>query len=161
MSEEQDEKDRGFKIDDRRRFTSEGEARGESSSGGADPAGESRTAGEADDPDDDSALDAEFEDAEETFREGVPEDLTFSSFVIGLASQAFAFLGAVPDPQSGVVRKDLPQAKALIDILSMLKEKTTGNLDEHEARMMEEMLYELRIHYVKELRGVASQGGKS
>ena len=161
MSEEQDEKERGFKIDDRRRFTSEGEARGESSPAGADRAGESRTADEGGNPDDDSALDAEFEDEEETFREGAPEDLTFSSFVIGLASQAFAFLGAVPDPQSGVVGKDLPQAKALIDILSMLKEKTTGNLGEHEARMMEEMLYELRIHYVKELRGVASQGGKS
>lgn len=162
MSEEQDEKERGFKIDDRRRFTSEGEARAESGSAGADRAGESRTADKGAESDDDSTVDAEFEeDEEEAFREGTPEDLTFSSFVIGLASQAFAFLGAVPDPQSGVVRKDLPQAKALIDILSMLKEKTTGNLDEHEARMMEEMLYELRIHYVKELRGVASQGGKS
>ena len=152
MSEEQDEKERGFKIDDRRRFTSEGETRAENV-GSESPA---EGAGVNADPD----LDAEFED-EAVLREGAPEDLTFSSFVIGLASQAFAFLGAVPDPQSGVVRKDLPQAKALIDILSMLKDKTTGNLDEHEARMMEEMLYELRIHYVKELRGVASQGGKS
>ena len=155
MSEEQDEKERGFKIDDRRRFTSEGEARAQSD---AEPkrGSESQARGEGSGPD----LDAEFED-EEVFREGAPDDLTFSSFVIGLASQAFAFLGAVPDPQSGVVRKDLPQAKALIDILSMLKEKTSNNLDEHEARLMEEMLYELRIHYVKELRGVASQGGKS
>jgi hypothetical protein len=152
MSEEQDEKERGFKIDDRRRFTSEGEAR-EESLGGEPSTGD---AGAKGDPD----LDAEFQD-EELLREGAPEDLTFSSFVIGLASQAFAFLGAVPDPQSGVVRKDLPQAKALIDILSMLKDKTAGNLDEHEARMMEEMLYELRIHYVKELRAVASHGGKS
>jgi hypothetical protein len=161
MSEEQDEKERGFKIDDRAVSPRKGKRVGSRAlpelTVPANPGPRTRRAIRP------TILpfDAEFEDEEETFREGAPEDLTFSSFVIGLASQAFAFLGAVPDPQSGVVRKDLPQAKALIDILSMLKEKTTGNLDEHEARMMEEMLYELRIHYVKELRGVASQGGKS
>jgi uncharacterized protein DUF1844 len=132
MSEERDDKDKGFKVDDRRRFTSEGEARS-----------------------------SDAPSKEEAYAGGIPEGLTFSSFVIGLASQAFVFLGAVPDPQTGATRKDLPQAKAMIDILSMLGEKTAGNLDEHEARMMEEMLYELRMHYVKESRVAGSEGGKS
>ena len=149
MSEEQDEKDRGFKIDDRRRFTSQGEAR----SGSADET-TSGKAGKPDEPHDAAAREREPASG------GVPEDLSFSSFVIGLASQAFVFLGAVPD-QTGIVRKDLPQAKAMIDILSMLGEKTAGNLDEHETRMMEEMLYELRMQYVRELRGAGSEGGKS
>ena len=140
MSDEHDENPKGFKIEDRRRFTAEGEAR-ESSEDRPQEHGESQRIGED--------------------LQGAPEDLTFSSFVIGLASQAFVFLGAVPDPQSGAVRKDLPQAKALIDILSMLGEKTAGNLDEHEATMMEEMLYELRMHYVRERRGAGSEGGKS
>jgi hypothetical protein len=147
MSEEQDEKDRGFKIDDRRRFTSQGEAR-------SDASGETKS-GKAQKADEPLGGTRERSDAG-----GALEGLSFSSFVIGLASQAFVFLGAVPD-QGGGVRKDLPQAKAMIDILSMLSAKTAGNLDEHEARMMEEMLYELRIQYVRELRGAGSEGGKS
>ena len=66
----------------------------------------------------------------------------------------------MPDPQSGATRRDLPQAKAMIDILSMLAEKTAGNLDEHESHMMDEMLYELRMHYVKELRAGTPEGGR-
>jgi hypothetical protein len=148
VSDEQDDKDRGFKIDDRRRFTSEGESRSEA---GGEPQARADTRVDA----------AEEARADQAIPAGAPEDLTFSSFVIGIASQAFVFLGAMPDPQAGNVRKDLPQAKAMIDILNMLVEKTAGNLDEHEARMMEEMLYELRMHYVRELRGVGSEGGKS
>jgi hypothetical protein len=152
MSEEQDEKERGFKIEDRRRFTSEGEARDEEVAPGQSSHGAETPTGAANDPRAGAAAGA---------AEDLPEDLTFSSFVIGLASQAFVYLGAVPDPQSGAVRKDLLQAKAMIDILSMLSEKTAGNLDEHESRMMEEMLYELRMHYVRERRSAPLQGGKS
>jgi len=138
MSDERDEQERGFKVQDRRRFTPEGEKRGESPPAGA--TGEPRPQ-QAPHPD------------------AKPSELTFSSFVIGIASQAFVSLGAMPDPQSGSAKRDLPQAKAMIDILSMLSEKTAGNLDEHEAKMMEEMLYELRMHYVKELRTPEPEGG--
>jgi hypothetical protein len=140
--EDREEQDRGFKVEDKRRFNTEG-ARPEQA------ASESGGLGEQD------KAEGVFDSADQ------PRELTFSSFVIGLASQAFVFLGAMPDPQSGDVRRDLPQAKALIDILSMLSEKTVGNLDEHEARMMEEMLYELRIHYVKELRSAGTEGGQN
>ena len=139
--EDREDQDRGFKVEDKRRLNTEG-ARAEQ------PAAES----DAGKPD---AVEGVLDSADP------PRELTFSSFVIGLASQAFVFLGAMPDPQSGDVRRDLPQAKALIDILSMLSEKTAGNLDEHEARMMEEMLYELRIHYVKELRSAGTEGGQN
>ena len=144
MSEEQDDEGRGFKVQDRRRFTAEGETRdeGEPKPHTGPVKSEPGAAGVVDDLDVD-----------------LPRELTFSSFVIGIASQAFVFLGAMPDPQSGAVRRDLPQAKAMIDILSMLSEKTAGNLDEHEAHMMDEMLYELRMHYVKELRTETPEGG--
>jgi len=141
--EDREEQGRGFKVEDKRRFTTEGASRPDEAV--SEPK-EAQAQG-----DKESVLDSSDQ----------PRELTFSSFVIGLASQAFVFLGAMPDPQDGNVHRDLPQAKALIDILSMLSEKTAGNLDEHEARMMEEMLYELRIHYVKELRGAGTEGGQN
>ncbi len=99
------------------------------------------------------------ESAAEPGAEAEPEEqdlageLNFSSFVVGLASQAFMFLGLAPDSRSGVVAKDLAQARAMIDILAMLREKTAGNLDEDEDHLMEEMLYELQLQYVREVRG--------
>ena len=149
MSEEEEDKERGFKVEDRRRFNAEGEPRPDETEPTAAKAPE-RPAPTDVPP---QPAGAAAGDPDDGF--GAPEDLTFSSFVIGLASQAFVFLGAVADPHSGVVRKDLPQAKAMIDILSLLGEKTAGNLDEQEARMMEEMLYELRLQYVRETRSTA------
>jgi hypothetical protein len=142
---EREQAERGFKVEDRRRFTAEGQARSDPEAketpahGGAPPS----SGGER-------HSDERPESAE----------LSFTSFVVGIASQAFVFLGVMPDPQGGSVARDLSQAKAMIDILSMLSEKTRGNLDEQEAHMMSEMLYELRMLYVKELRG-GSTGGKS
>ena len=65
-------------------------------------------------------------------------------------------LGLMPDAGSGVSRKDLGEAKAMIDILGMLRERTAGNLTEEEDRMMEEILYDLRMQYV---RGVHGENG--
>jgi Domain of unknown function (DUF1844) len=154
MGEEQDDKERGFKVQDRRRFTADGEMRED-----ADNEASAMRPATAP-PEESREAVAGRSDAAEVAADEGPEDLSFSSFVIGLASQAFVFLGAVADPQTGVVRKDLVQAKAMIDILSMLSEKTAGNLDEHEGHMMEEMLYELRIQYVKELRSGMPEGGR-
>ena len=54
------------------------------------------------------------------------------------------------DPMTGEKTKNLPLAKQTIDLLSMLEEKTQGNLDADEAGMLKNILYDLRIHYVKE-----------
>ncbi len=186
MAEDKDEQqERGFKVEDRRRFTADGKPREEvdaaeetqsepppaGAAGGAAAGGRAGAAPEqASAPRDPGAASpqagagAQGATAGAQGRSGSgapPEELTFSSFVVGIASQAFAFLGAVPDPRTGVVRKDLGQAKAMIDILALLAEKTAGNLDEQEARLMEEMLYELRMQYVRELRGQIPGGGKS
>ncbi len=147
---EEEEKGLGFKVEDKRRFDSTGESRGDDDAG--DVGGQAEQ--EADTATASEGATAAEAGGEEYAREGA--ELTFSSFVIGLASQAFMFLGVAPDSQSGVVHQDLPQAKAMIDILGMLEEKTAGNLDEGEAQMMEEMLYELRLHYVKAVKGGGS-----
>ena len=84
---------------------------------------------------------------------GPPPKITFSSFVLSLATQAMVFVGAMPNPQDGKPYEDLPAAQHMIDILGMLKEKTTGNLDQSEERLLEHTLYDLRMKYVEKVKG--------
>lgn len=74
--------------------------------------------------------------------------VTFTTFVLSIASSALVHLGEVPDPESGETRTDLAVAKHNVDILSMLKEKSAGNLDAEETRLIDGVLYELRLKYV-------------
>jgi len=83
--------------------------------------------------------------------------ITFSSFVIGLATQALMFMGAVPDPRGGEVQKDPSEAATIISVIEMLAAKTAGNLSEDEAKLVEEVLFELRMRYVNETRRDAAK----
>ena len=76
--------------------------------------------------------------------------INFSTFIFSLNSSALVQLGMMDDPISGEKTKNLPLAKQTIDIISMLEEKTRGNLDADEAAMIKNILYDLRILYVKE-----------
>ncbi|BBO71716.1 hypothetical protein DSCA_56460 [Desulfosarcina alkanivorans] len=76
--------------------------------------------------------------------------INFATFIFSLNSSALVQLGMMEDPTSGEQAKNLPLAKQTIDLLSMLEEKTRGNLDADEAAMLKNILYDLRIHYVKE-----------
>ena len=73
---------------------------------------------------------------------------TFSTFALSLASSALVQLGEVPDPSTGRTAEDLALAKHSIDILSMLQEKTAKGLDAEESRLLEGLLYELRLKFV-------------
>ena len=73
---------------------------------------------------------------------------TFSTFVLSLASSALVQLGEVPDPASGEQQEDLVLAKHSIDILSMLRDKTASGLDADEVRLLDGLLYELRMKFV-------------
>ena len=92
--------------------------------------------------------------AEETAQEEpdyqLPE-INFPTFIFSLNSSALLNLGAIEDPGTGHKNKNLPLAKQTIDILGMLEEKTKGNLSEDEAAMLKNILYELRMLYVKEM----------
>jgi hypothetical protein len=70
--------------------------------------------------------------------------------VASLNASALLQLGAIEDPTTGQKNKNLPMAKQTIDILSMLQEKTEGNLSEEEENLLKNILYDLRIMYVKE-----------
>ena len=77
-------------------------------------------------------------------------EINFPTFVASLNASALLNLGAIEDPSSGEKNKNLPMAKQTIDILNMLQEKTSGNLSKEEEDMLKNILYDLRIMYVKE-----------
>jgi len=77
-------------------------------------------------------------------------EINFPTFIISLNASALVNLGAIEDPASGTKVKNLSIAKQTIDILSMLEEKTRGNLTEEEEQILKNILYDLRIIYVKE-----------
>ena len=71
-----------------------------------------------------------------------------SSFVISMGSSALMLMGEQLDPQQPAMPLNLPQAKEIIDLLSMLEEKTKGNLTPDEQVVMKDMLYALRMKFV-------------
>jgi hypothetical protein len=72
--------------------------------------------------------------------------------VIGLSTQALMHLGEMANPLSGKVEPDVPVAKQMIDIVGMLREKTRGNLNASEDRLMEDVLFDLRMKYVEAVK---------
>ena len=81
-------------------------------------------------------------------REAPAFPVTFSSFVISLGSSSLMLMGEQLDPQQQSVPVNLPQAKEIIDLLSVLEEKTKGNLTADEQTVLRDMLYALRMKYV-------------
>ena len=74
--------------------------------------------------------------------------VTFSSFVISLGSSSLMLMGEQLDPRQSALPVNLPQAKEIIDLLSVLEEKTKGNLTAEEQTVLRDMLYALRMKYV-------------
>ena len=82
--------------------------------------------------------------------------LSFTAFVISLASSAAIHFGDLPDPASGQRGEpNLEGAAQMIEILGLLEQKTKGNLTAEERQVLESVLYELRLRFVE-----ASSGGK-
>jgi len=79
--------------------------------------------------------------------ESVPE-ITFSSFIMSLATQALMQLGELPPPPGISVPVDPDGAKQTIDIISMLEEKTRGNVDPNEQRLLKEVLHNIRLSFL-------------
>lgn len=73
----------------------------------------------------------------------------FYNFVTSLSIQALMFLGELENPITNKKEKDLGQASYLIDTLSMLKEKTKGNLTTEEQNLIDSALYELKMKFVE------------
>ena len=134
---------KGFTVQDKRRFSPDtGEAR-------KDAPEESETTARAAEQSARAADSAHDTDKEP--QEPLPE-INFSTFVISLSTQALMHLGEIGNPLSGKVETDVPVAKQTIDILGMLKDKTRGNLNASEDRLMEDILFDLRMKYVEAVK---------
>jgi len=145
------EEEKGFVVKDRRIFTDEDkEAETKDEKTQTDPSTDKKAQSppitektrepEAPEP---SKTDASEEQPE------FPE-INFPTFVVSLNASALLHLGAIEDPTTGQKTKNLSMAKQTIDILSMLEEKTVGNLNNEEKNLLKNILYDLRLMYVKE-----------
>ena len=79
---------------------------------------------------------------------GAMPQVTFSTFILSLASTALVQLGEVPNPETGQIEQNLALGKHTIDVLDMLRAKTKACLDNEEQRLLDGILYELRMKYV-------------
>ncbi len=143
MSEEKDEQ--SFTFKDKRRFDSSGDDREEGAEQADEQPAEEAAESEA------AAAESSVESSAASEPGGERADLAFSTFIVGLASQAFMFLGAIADPADQQIKKDLEQAAAMIALVEVLREKTRGNLTEDEDSMFEDVLYQLHMRYVAEV----------
>ncbi len=130
-----EEEKKGFVVKDRRRFGEDGEKKDEAEvKKEAEPtatATEDVTGREQAEPD------------------YLPE-VNFYNFVVSLSTSALFHFGDFVEEGGQKPEKNLPAVKQIIDTLAMLQIKTQGNLDDDEKRLMEGILYELRMRYVKE-----------
>lgn len=80
--------------------------------------------------------------------------LSLTAFVLSLASTAAIHFGDLPDPVTGRrATPNLEGATQMIDILSLLEQKTRGNLTAEEGEVLGQILYELRMRFVQATRG--------
>lgn len=88
--------------------------------------------------------------------------VTMSDLIKMMATQAMMYMGAYPDPQTGKAMVALDVAKLHVDLLGVLKEKTEGNLDEDEDKLLTGLVHELRLQYVEVSETIAKaiQEGK-
>jgi len=76
-------------------------------------------------------------------------EINFVSFIFSLSTSALVQLGEVEDPFTQKRSKNLPLAKQTIDLIGLLREKTKGNLTSDEEKFIDQILFDLRMRYVK------------
>ncbi len=167
---EREQEDKGFRVVDRRRFTSTGEVRADAPPEPppsetrplmpqAAPPAPAAPAAEAGKPRQDPrqrGRDGGREPNRERERggavgggPGAPSRIDFIAFAASLATNALASLGALPEAQAQGLPRDPELAREYIDILGMLQDKTRGNLSLDEEQALQQMLTELRLQYVE------------
>jgi len=132
MTKEQEEQE-SFRVTDKRTFGEDGENRVPDASEKPEPA-------------DEPAPDASKAGPEESDRKQPPID--FPSYLLSYYTQGLVLLGDIPNPYTNKKEEDPESARHTIDILVMLEEKTKGNLSQDEQKLLENVLYELRMKYM-------------
>jgi Domain of unknown function (DUF1844) len=133
MTKEQE--DTGFKVTDRRMFREDGEIRQETTP-----------------PEPPKEKPEPFKVAENVPPKqeapGIGARIDFPSYVLSYYTQGLVLLGEVPNPYSNKKEEDLESARHTVDILTILQEKTRGNLSKEEDQLLDSVLYELRMKFM-------------
>jgi hypothetical protein len=140
MAEPDDGKPGNFTVADRRTFDANGERKDE---GASAPAGSSKGA-------------PKLSDASPP-RPEPPHDLPpadFATLVLSLGSSVLMYMGE--GPEGNKAQHNLPMAKHAIDMLTVLEEKTKGNLSAEEEHILESLLFDLRLRYVEALKAATT-----
>ncbi|WP_084511479.1 DUF1844 domain-containing protein [Desulfatibacillum aliphaticivorans] len=144
--------DKGFEVHDRRAFASQEPEKEEAVQKDADAApgqaeGEQAASEECQAKPEECQAKKEYNTAGTGASQALPQ-VNFPTFIISLSSSVLVYLGEMEDPATGETVVNLPVAKQTIDILGMLEEKTKGNLSDDESRLLQNILYDLRMRYV-------------
>jgi hypothetical protein len=129
-----DQEDPGFRITDKRTFREDGEP---------------RESGEA--ASDSQSKQAQSKETQKPLEEapaGTGAQIDFPSYILSYYTQGLVLLGEVPNPYTNKKEEDSEAARHTIDILSMLEEKTKGNLSKEEEQLLGSVLYELRMKFM-------------
>lgn len=88
-------------------------------------------------------------------------DMQFYQLILSLQAGAMQQMGKIASPLTGKIERDLNMARSTIDLLEMFERKTKGNLDDDEKRLLEHVLYELRLNFVDEQKKDETGGGSA
>jgi DNA-nicking Smr family endonuclease len=138
---EAEKKEKSFVIKDKRIFDESGDVRKETETLTQEKPLETKA---------EKAQQSPVEESQEPSTEEYLPEMNFANFVLSLSTTAMYHFGDFPDPVSRKAEKNLIAAKQTIDILGLLQTKTEGNLDENEKSLLDGLLFELRMRYVKE-----------
>lgn len=141
----------GIKVVDKRKFTADGEPRPEVAGSAAE---ETVDQIPAEIPEEQSK--EEVTGSQQGFERrpiDEPEGVDFTMLINAMAAPAMMFLGEIPHPDSGEATIELEQARLQIDMLDLLRVKCRGNLTTTEQKLLEQVLYQLRMSYVAKTGG--------
>ncbi|MBN1829727.1 MAG: DUF1844 domain-containing protein [Deltaproteobacteria bacterium] len=144
-----DKEEKGFVIKDRRFFDESGELRDDE---GTDRPKEKGASSPGESIESSSPKNTEREAVAENHEDYILPEVNFTSFILSLHTSVLFHFGDFADSSADGPKTNLSAAKHTIDIIAMLKEKTAGNLSEDEEGLIEGILYELRMRYVKEVK---------
>lgn len=82
----------------------------------------------------------------------VMPEVTFSAFIMSLNTSVLYHLGEIGDPVSGKTIVDPDLAKHAIDTLAMIQQKTQGNLEKEEEELLKNILYDVKIRFVRNMK---------
>jgi Domain of unknown function (DUF1844). len=130
-----DQKSGNFTVNDRRAFDASGERKPDPPVGSGKPTEAVRA-------------------AQEPPRSLPPAD--FATLVLSLGSSAVMYLGESDEPDGKKPGRNLPMAKHAIDLLTVLEDKSKGNLSPEEKQILESLLFDLRLRYVEALKSASA-----